>query len=149
MKDRKLYWIWGSMVQRCHNSKTNGYENYGGRGIGVCARWRIYENFEADMGPRPIGLSIDRIDNNGNYEPGNCRWATRKTQNSNRRYCILVKDGEEPVTLREYCRRHSLRYRPVVKRIRDRGWPIEKALSIPVNAAESGWRTRRLKAEAA
>ena len=73
------------MLQRVTNPKTIGYKYYMGRGITVCKRWKQFANFLADMGPRPAGRSIDRIDNNRNYEPGNCRWATATQQSGNRR----------------------------------------------------------------
>jgi len=79
------YRIWKAMRRRCNCPKDSAYEYYGGRSIKVCERWGRYENFLADMGERPPSLSIDRIDANGNYEPGNCRWATQSQQVINRR----------------------------------------------------------------
>jgi hypothetical protein len=77
--------IWLSFRARCENPNHMYYKNYGGRGISVCDRWQKFENFYADMGNRPDGLTLDRINNDGNYEPSNCRWATWKQQNNNRR----------------------------------------------------------------
>ena len=139
---RRLHWIWADMLSRCRNPNHRSFHNYGGRGIAVTPRWRDFVAFAADMGD-PRGLMLDRINNDGPYEPSNCRWATRHQQNSNRRNCIYVSDHGESITIREYCRRHALPYRPIMKRIRDRNWPIEAALTIPLGAFRHARRTTR------
>lgn len=92
-----LYGTWKSMIDRCVNKNCKDFPNYGGRGIRVCRRWSNNPGaFIEDMGARPAGTSLDRIDVNGNYEPGNCRWATNEVQGKNRRNSIyLVVDGSK------------------------------------------------------
>lgn len=94
----RTYRSWAAMIARCTNPSEPGYANYGGRGIGVCDRWRKFENFLADMGERPPELSLDRYpDHNGNYEPGNCRWATWVQQQRNKRSTRLCEGDAERI----------------------------------------------------
>jgi hypothetical protein len=108
---------WVGMKARCLRATSPGWRLYGGRGIKVCARWRdSFEAFIEDMGPRPPGMSINRVDNDGDYEPGNCRWATRVQQMSNTRVNHMVEFRGEKLTLAEVARRTGvhpgrLRYR--------------------------------------
>jgi hypothetical protein len=85
------YRVWDSMVRRCNNITHHAYKSYGGRGIKVCEEWLKFENFWKDMGEKPKGLQIDRINNDGNYEPNNCRWVTPK-ENMNNRRCSKNKE---------------------------------------------------------
>jgi hypothetical protein len=104
------------MMGRCYNPKRKKYERYGGRGIVVCAQWHDFAVFLADMGERPAGTSIERIDNDGNYEPSNCRWATHKEQMINRSNTVLIEHGGRRLTRDEWANSlgvnvNSLRYR--------------------------------------
>lgn len=122
------YRAWYAIFKRCNNPKYEYYENYGGRGISVCERWLKFEDFYADMGARPSSdHSIDRIDNNGNYEPGNCRWATRIEQAENRRSTRVIALEETDISLAEFCRRFDINYFRTLQRI-NRGQPLEKSL---------------------
>ena len=93
----KTYKSWAGMFDRCNNPKDHGYHNYGGRGITVCVRWKKFENFLEDMGECPEGLSLDRINVNGNYEPSNCRWTNRSEQAYNQRIQKSNKSGKTGV----------------------------------------------------
>jgi hypothetical protein len=91
-----LFTVWKSMRQRCSNPNMPSYFRYGERGISVCPQWADFWQFVADMGPRPDGTSLDRIDNDGNYEPSNCRWATKQQQQRNQRRAVYVTiEGEQ------------------------------------------------------
>ena len=126
------YYVWASMIQRCINPKRKKYECYGGRGIRVCDRWlHSFDNFLADMGDRPKGMTLDRYPNqNGNYEPGNCRWATRHEQHRNARHNRFFTVGNETLCLVDWARRIGIGAPAVLGRL-SRGWPLEKALTIP------------------
>lgn len=101
----RSYGTWGNMMERCFDQRDGKYRDYGARGITVCERWRNFENFYADMGERPKGLTIERIANDGNYEPGNCRWATPKEQANNTRRNRRISFGGETLTLTEWSQR--------------------------------------------
>ena len=128
----KEYQAWQAMIGRCYNPRAKNFHRYGGRGIAVCERWRnSFDNFFSDMGERPDGHSIDRIDNNGNYEPGNCRWATDSEQTGNRECSLFLTYNGETLTVAEWAKRCSLTRAALTHRLR-KGWDAERALTQPV-----------------
>lgn len=134
MTGSPTYICWQSMIRRCHKKSDRAYPGYGGRGIRVCKRWRkSFENFFEDMGIRPsLKHSIDRKDNNGSYEPDNCRWATKTEQARNRRSnCFIEYDGEKR-TFQEWCNKLGFIQGSLWKRIFQRGWSVEKAFTTPM-----------------
>jgi hypothetical protein len=112
--------IWRAMKARCHNPKTKKYRIYGSRGIKVCDEWRnSFETFYKDMGPRPgPEYSVERKDNNGNYEPGNCKWATPIEQGNNRSDNVLITINERTQTLTQWCEEFGISYKTVWYRLR-------------------------------
>ena len=96
--ESSTYRSWLAMVQRCTNPARGNFSSYGGRGITVCERWMTFGDFLADMGPRPDGMTLDRINNDGNYEHGNCRWATKSEQAINRRHSQLARPPRRDLT---------------------------------------------------
>lgn len=125
------YRSWDHMIQRCTNHSHKHYANYGGRGISVCERWMSFEAFRADMGERPPGTTLDRIDVNGNYEPTNCRWATLLEQQNNRRDNRMICYGGRQMSLADWSRETSLTTPCISGRLK-RKWSIEKALTTPM-----------------
>lgn len=128
----KTYQAWADMKTRCYNSKRVQFAFYGGRGISVCDRWKnSFENFLADMGEKPHGHSLDRIDTDGNYTKENCRWATQIEQCNNRRNNRLITHNGETLTYSQW----SLRlgpYRSLVNNRVRNGWDEISAISIPL-----------------
>lgn len=126
----RFYKIWSEMLRRCFNQNAANYSMYGGRGIKVCDEWKSFEGFYKDMySGYKKGLSIDRIDVNGNYCKENCRWLDAKGQARNRRNTIFVNG----VSLSELCEEKKLDYGIVWQRIHKSKWSVEKALSTPIN----------------
>ena len=128
MRHTKIYNIWLCMIQRCTNPLNTGYDNYGGRGIQVCDRWRDFRLFYADMGEPLEGMQIDRIDVNGNYEPGNCRWINKKGQARNKRTTRILTYQGKSQSLAEWSEELSMNYYVLHSRLR-RGWSDERTLS--------------------
>ena len=125
------YHSWCAMIKRCENPKDHAYRNYGGRGILVCQQWHAFSVFLADMGRRPSSShSIDRINNDGNYEPSNCRWATKIEQSSNTRQAIKVTFSGVTDTISGWARRLGIKHSAMQKRLSR--LPLDIALTAPV-----------------
>jgi hypothetical protein len=140
------------MLERCYNPKQKYYKNYGGRGIKVCARWRkSFENFLEDMGRRPPKMTLNRIDNDGDYTPKNCNWATRKEQMRNSRLARILEYEGEKRSVPEWATKLGLPKRVIHSRL-FAGWPVERALGTPyaprvqVSAEEIAEKNDELKA---
>jgi hypothetical protein len=127
------YQVWLNMRKRCMSPNNPSYKNYGGRGIKICDRWlKSYENFFSDMGSRPTPKhSIDRINNDGDYEPGNCRWATAAEQTRNVRRNHMVEYNGCRMTLSDASKLAGFNMRTVRTRIKS-GWDVNRALSQPL-----------------
>lgn len=125
------YNSWHMMKQRCENPKVKKFHNYGGRGIKVCERWSEFSNFLADMGDRPAGMTIERINNSLGYSPDNCKWATKAEQNHNHRRNRLLTVGDLTLNTTQWAKRQNMKYATLEFRLR-LGWPPEKAIFTPV-----------------
>lgn len=120
--------IWCGVLTRCTNSNHHSYANYGARGINVCERWLKFENFLSDMGECPQGMSLDRINNNGNYEPSNCRWADSITQTRNQRDNKLITAFGKTLCLSAWSEQSGIKRETISRRL-ELGWDTEKAVS--------------------
>ncbi len=125
---RREYRSWKDMRSRCRNPNDSDYSDYGGRGITICEQWSDFAVFFADMGDRPQGSTLDRINVNGNYEPANCRWADHKVQANNKRSNHLIEFNGETKTLQAWCDQFGLEPSKVRYRLRV-GYSPEEALS--------------------
>ncbi len=138
------YAAWRAMRSRCTDPRNKRFYGYGGRGIRVCPEWDVsFVAFISDMGRRPSSQhSLDRIDNDGNYEPGNCRWATRKEQDANRGNLTLMTWNGETKSVTAWAEVTGLPKHTIYVRVW-RGWPADRALSTP-NGGKGGHSARRL-----
>lgn len=137
-----MHRLWLGMHNRCRNPNEPGYKNYGGRGIDVCERWRTFENFLADMGPRPSDdHSIERIDNDRGYEKSNCRWATNKQQCNNQRRNKRITAFGRTKNLGQWSEETGIERRTISFRLKS-GWPPEEAVATPVFGRGSSGRYR-------
>lgn len=123
------YTSWQAMQARCYNPTSPSYRNYGGRGIKVCRRWHLFENFLADMGERPAGMTLERKDSNKAYSPSNCLWADKETQSNNRRDVIIYSYAGRAMSLAQWCRELGLNYHTIYNRIKRSGLSFEQAIS--------------------
>ena len=127
----RIYRNWVTMIQRCENAGNLIFLRYGARGVFVCERWKSFENFYADMGDPPNGMTLDRIDNDGPYSPENCRWATLTEQQNNRRVNTHITYQGRTATVAEWGRITGFGKGVVLRRLQV-GWTVEAILTTPV-----------------
>lgn len=130
MSKGQTYKIWAGIRKRCNYKKDKDFDYYGGRGIRVCERWEKFENFFKDMGERPKGMTLDRIDNNGNYCKENCRWISRKRQMNNTRYNHLLTYKGKTMSMMDWSEYLEIPYSRIRTRINTFGWSIEKTFEV-------------------
>ena len=134
MSKERIYKEWKDIKERCNNEKNTAYSNYGGRNIKVCDEWMKFEPFyewAMSNGYRD-NLTIDRIDNDGNYEPDNCRWVNNTVQANNKRTNIFIEYKNERKTIAEWAREKNISYQTLYNRVQNLKWSIEDALNIPI-----------------
>lgn len=125
------YYSWAGMIQRCKNKKKDSYKYYGNKGVGVCGEWLKFDSFLKDMGVRPDGMTLDRIDNSIGYCPQNCRWATYKNQTLNRGVTRFITHKGETLCASDWSKRLGGDRNLVLFRIK-RGWPEALAVSSKI-----------------
>ena len=132
----RTYTVWSNMRDRCRPASLDN-KHYYGRGISICERWDVYEKFKEDMGECPEGKTLDRIDNDGNYEPGNCRWATMKEQGRNRRNNVILTYDGHTACLAEWAEITGINYHTLDNRLKRSKWTTEEILTTPVRKYRS------------
>lgn len=125
----KTYFAWRSMRNRCESPSSRSYKWYGARGIKVCERWSSFEAFLEDMGEAPIGMTLDREDNDKGYYKENCRWVTQAVQARNSRWNHIIEFKGESKCLAEWARQYNINQSTLRRRLREE-WPLEKAFGI-------------------
>lgn len=144
----RLYSVWHNMKQRCYGESYKDYPNWGGRGIRVCDEWKDdYKQFRewALSNGYELGLSLDRIDVDGNYEPGNCRWVDWHTQAINRTCSMNYEINGTVKNLADIAKEYGIKYGTLYQRLHVYKWPIEKAISVPIrnnNVPNKDWRNK-------
>lgn len=131
-----VYKVWHSMIERCRNPNNIEYKDYGERGIAVCERWLQFGCFIADMGERLAGMTLERKDVNGSYEPSNCRWATQREQGNNRRNNRIIEFNGRSTTVATWAREYGLAKNTLLHRLNS-GWNIECALTTVADRAKN------------
>ena len=126
----KAYSVWSNMKSRCTNPKTSQYSYYGGRGIKISEEWKSFENFYKDMGEVPVGMTLDRIDPNGNYEVSNCRWASLTEQARNKNNSMFLHLDGVKIHLTEASERFSIKKQTIWARIKLSGWTDRQAVGL-------------------
>jgi hypothetical protein len=134
MAGTPIYAIYRSMMQRCYDKNSQAYNRYGGRGINVCDQWQQFEGFYDAMGDKPKDMSLDRIDNNGDYSPENVKWANAKTQANNRKSNVVLEHNGKKQTMQQWSDELGLKVGTVWARL-NRGWNISQALTKGVSHA--------------
>lgn len=127
-----IYGMWRRMIQRCEDVNCGDYKYYGARGITVCTAWHDFPTFLMDVGERPDGMTLDRIDNDSGYKPGNVRWVTRQEQMANTRRCRYVEYNGETKTVSDWARERGIKPRTLHARLHTLGYTVEEALSKDV-----------------